>query len=89
MPTHVDTIVAAATPPGRGGIGIVRVSGPAVPAIAGALLGRLPEPRYAQHARFLGADGNALDEGLALYFQRRVPTPVRRCWSCTATVARC
>ena len=68
MPTTVDTIVAAASPPGRGGIGIVRVSGPKVPAIASAMLGRLPEPRYAQHARFLDANGAALDEGLALFF---------------------
>src|SRR5579862_7885264 len=68
MSTPADTIVAAASPPGRGGIGIVRVSGPAVPVIAVALLGRLPEPRYAQHARFLAASGEALDEGLALYF---------------------
>jgi tRNA modification GTPase len=68
MPTLVDTIVAGATPPGRGGIGIVRVSGPAVPAIARAMLGRLPEPRYALNAHFLDADGSALDEGLALYF---------------------
>ena len=68
MPTTVDTIVAAASPPGRGGIGIVRVSGPAATRIATAMLGRLPEARYAQRARFLAADGGALDEGLALYF---------------------
>ena len=68
MSTPQDTIVAAASPPGRGGIGIVRVSGPKVPAIAVAMLGQLPEPRYAQHARFLAATGEALDEGLALYF---------------------
>lgn len=68
MPRHVDTIVATATPPGRGGIGIVRVSGPAATRIAVAMLGRLPEPRYALHARFLSAEGRAMDEGLALYF---------------------
>jgi tRNA modification GTPase len=68
MPTPVDTIVATASPPGRGGIGIVRVSGPDTARIAAAILARLPAPRYAQHARFLGADGVALDEGLALYF---------------------
>ena len=68
MPTAVDTIVASASPPGRGGIGIVRISGPAAPAIAKAMVGSLPEPRYAQRARFLGAGGEALDEGLALYF---------------------
>ena len=65
---HSDTIVAAATAPGRGAIGIVRISGPAVPKIALGVLGRLPEPRHACHARFLDADGAAIDEGLALYF---------------------
>ncbi|MCB1805216.1 MAG: tRNA uridine-5-carboxymethylaminomethyl(34) synthesis GTPase MnmE, partial [Candidatus Competibacteraceae bacterium] len=43
-----DTIAAIATPPGRGGIGIVRVSGPATPAIASVLCGALPRPRYAE-----------------------------------------
>jgi tRNA modification GTPase len=68
MTTPADTIVAAATPPGRGGIGIVRVSGPAAADIAVGLLGRLPTPRHALHARFLDAFGAALDEGLALWF---------------------
>jgi tRNA modification GTPase len=68
MPPPVDTIVATASPPGRGGIGVVRVSGPDAARIAAAILGRLPAPRHAEHARFLGADGAALDEGLALYF---------------------
>ncbi len=64
----MDTIVAAATPPGRGGVGIVRVSGPLAAPIARALLGRLPLSRYATHARFAAADGAAIDAGLALYF---------------------
>ncbi len=68
MLANADTIVAAATPPGRGGVAIVRVSGPQVAAIARALLGRLPAGRYATQARFLAADGGAIDEGLALYF---------------------
>ena len=63
-----DTIAAIATPPGRGGIGIVRVSGAEVSAIAGAVLGRLPETRKATHCGFLDARGERLDEGLALYF---------------------
>ncbi|HLD13841.1 MAG TPA: tRNA uridine-5-carboxymethylaminomethyl(34) synthesis GTPase MnmE, partial [Burkholderiales bacterium] len=65
------TIAAIATPPGRGGIGVVRVSGPATRAIAEALLGKLPAPRVATFARFCAADGALIDEGLALYF----PTP--------------
>ena len=63
-----DTIVAAATPPGRGGVAIVRLSGPAVPAMAVALLGSLPEPRTAQLQHFRAADGEAIDQGIALYF---------------------
>ncbi|HEX9473126.1 MAG TPA: tRNA uridine-5-carboxymethylaminomethyl(34) synthesis GTPase MnmE [Steroidobacteraceae bacterium] len=62
------TIVAAATPPGRGGIAIVRLSGPLCAAIARAMLGQLPPPRHATTSRFRAADGGALDEGLALYF---------------------
>ena len=63
-----DTIVAAATPPGRGGIAIVRVSGAAAPGIGKRLLGQLPQPRIATTAQFLDRDGNAIDHGLALYF---------------------
>jgi tRNA modification GTPase len=63
-----DSIAAVATPPGFGGVGIVRISGPAVAAIARALLGRLPRPRYATLSRFRGADGVPIDSGLALYF---------------------
>ena len=68
MSARTDTIVAAATPPGRGGIGIVRISGSLVPAIARAMLGRLPLPRQATHARFNAVDGGAIDTGLALFF---------------------
>jgi tRNA modification GTPase len=64
----VDTIVAAATPPGRGGVGIVRVSGPKVPEIAAVILGELPLPRRATFARFLDAHQETIDAGLALFF---------------------
>jgi len=63
-----DTIVAIASPVGRGAVGIVRVSGPAVLEIATQLLGRLPPVRTATLARFLAADGASVDQGLALYF---------------------
>ncbi|MGQ0654616.1 MAG: tRNA uridine-5-carboxymethylaminomethyl(34) synthesis GTPase MnmE [Betaproteobacteria bacterium] len=63
-----DTIAAVATPAGRGGIGIVRVSGPAVPAIARRVAGKLPRERHAAPARFRAADGAPIDEGLVLYF---------------------
>ncbi|MCE7896950.1 MAG: tRNA uridine-5-carboxymethylaminomethyl(34) synthesis GTPase MnmE, partial [Gammaproteobacteria bacterium PRO8] len=52
----------------RGGIAVVRISGPAVRDLAGPLLGALPRPRYATLCGFRGADGEALDLGLALYF---------------------
>jgi tRNA modification GTPase len=63
-----DTIVAQATPAGRGGIGIVRLSGPKTPEIATALLGSLPTPRVATFGRFLDARQEPIDAGLALYF---------------------
>ncbi|MGB5412274.1 MAG: tRNA uridine-5-carboxymethylaminomethyl(34) synthesis GTPase MnmE [Woeseiaceae bacterium] len=63
-----DTIVAAATPPGVGGIGIVRVSGPDTEHIARRVLGSLPEPRTATYRTFKDAEGAALDAGIALYF---------------------
>ncbi len=63
-----STIAAIATAPGRGGIGIVRISGPRAPAIATALLGRVPTARRAHYGAFHDADGRALDRGLALYF---------------------
>ena len=64
-----DTIVAVATAPGSGGVGIVRLSGPAAPAIARAICGgRALRPRQARHARFLDAAGDAIDDGIALLF---------------------
>ena len=67
-PVGRDTIAAVATPPGRGGIGIVRISGERCAAMAPALLGRVPPPRQAQLADFLDADGSAIDRGIALFF---------------------
>ena len=64
-----DTIVAIATPPGRGGVGIVRVSGPAALAIGTAITGvQAPAPRYARYSHFHDPDGELIDEGLLLYF---------------------
>ena len=66
-----DTIAAVATPLGRGGVGIIRLSGKCVPEIAVGVLGSLPSPRKAVHRRFRAANGDVLDDGIALYF----PTP--------------
>ena len=68
MASAPDTIAAIATPPGRGAIGVLRVSGPASVAVAQGVLGRLPRPRHAALADFCDADGGILDRGLALYF---------------------
>ena len=65
---NTDTIVAQATPPGRGGVGILRVSGPKAQDVAKAVLGILPKPRYAHYLPFLASDGTTLDEGIALFF---------------------
>ena len=63
-----DTIAAVATPPGRGGIGIVRLSGSLAADVARRLLGRMPAPRVATLATFRDAAGAAIDQGIALYF---------------------
>lgn len=63
-----DTIVAAATPPGVGGIAIVRVSGPQTKAIAETIVGAAPAPRYAHATDFRAGDGQLIDKGLALFF---------------------
>ena len=64
-----DTIAAIATPPGIGGVGIIRVSGPAAAAIAESVAGGLPPPRYARFGPLRDASGNVIDEGLTLYFR--------------------
>lgn len=66
--SNADTIAAVATAPGRGGIGVVRVSGPQAPTIAQALIGTLPQPRLATLANFLDKDSSEIDQGIALYF---------------------
>ena len=75
MHSERDPIVAIATAPGRGGIGIVRVSGmqlaPLLPELLGAARAAALQPRRASLGPFVGADGAAIDEGIALWF----PTP--------------
>jgi tRNA modification GTPase len=68
MNAHADTIAAVATPPGRGGVGILRISGPQVPDIAERLLGGLPAARVASLHSFTDAEGETIDQGLSLYF---------------------
>lgn len=68
VPLHdQDTIAALATPPGRGGVGIIRVSGPLCATIAEAVVGHCPSPRLAHYGPFRGEE-TVLDEGIALFF---------------------
>ena len=65
---NTDTIAAIATPPGRGGVGIIRVSGPAVKTISEKILGKLPPPRVAEYGPFYDQHGEVIDAGLGIYF---------------------
>ncbi|MCC6917457.1 tRNA uridine-5-carboxymethylaminomethyl(34) synthesis GTPase MnmE [Nitrosomonas sp.] len=64
-----DIIAAIATPPGRGGVGIIRISGTNLEPFARNLLGKLPEPRYAGLFNFLDQSQQVIDQGIALYFR--------------------
>src|SRR5206468_10150614 len=68
MTPPADTIAAIATPPGRGGIGVVRVSGPAVAALIAGMVGHPLEARRATLTVFRGAEGVSLDQGVAIHF---------------------
>jgi len=63
-----DTIAAIATAPGSGGIGIVRVSGPACLQLARSIIGEMPIPRHAYYRPFSSADGSLIDRGIAIYY---------------------
>ncbi|OFZ69112.1 MAG: tRNA uridine-5-carboxymethylaminomethyl(34) synthesis GTPase MnmE [Betaproteobacteria bacterium RBG_16_56_24] len=65
---NVDTIAAIATAQGRGGIGVIRISGRGIAALASGILGKLPAARYAAYGNFLDENGDALDQGIALFF---------------------
>ena len=68
MNPNQDTIAAVATATGRGGVGIIRVSGPRARAMAITLGGREPKPRYAHYGPLFADSGDVLDEGLLLFF---------------------
>lgn len=65
---NLDTIAAVATPPGKGGVGIIRISGPQTSTIAKTILNNLPQPRFAHYGPFFDEQGETLDKGIALYF---------------------
>ena len=68
LPRHHDAIVAVATAPGRGAVGIVRASGRDLRPVIDALCGRALAPRHATYLPFLDADGSAIDQGIAIHF---------------------
>lgn len=68
MHSSSDIIAAIATPPGRGGIGIVRISGNNLKDIVRQLLGDLPKPRYASLNYFLDQNREVIDQGIAIYY---------------------
>ncbi|MDQ3187162.1 MAG: tRNA uridine-5-carboxymethylaminomethyl(34) synthesis GTPase MnmE [Pseudomonadota bacterium] len=63
-----DIIAAIATPPGRGGIGVVRISGKNLQSLATRIIGYLPAPRHASLSKFFDENGLTVDQGIALYF---------------------
>lgn len=69
MILSTDIIAAIATPPGRGGIGVIRISGKNLTNLAKVILGQLPKPRFASFCNFLDTEGQIIDQGIALYFQ--------------------
>ena len=68
MVPAADIIAAIATPPGRGGIGVVRISGKSLTNLAKIILGKFPKPRSACLSKFLDTNGQVIDQGIALYF---------------------
>jgi len=68
-PEIQETIIALATPPGRGGVGIIRISGPDVDKIAKTILGQIPQHRSADYLDFKDLSGTVIDKGIALRFK--------------------
>lgn len=66
--SSTDTIAAIATAQGRGGVGVVRISGMGLSRVADAVLGKLPQPRHATLTDFVDEAGQIIDQGIALYF---------------------
>jgi tRNA modification GTPase len=83
LSSQQDTIVAQATAPGRGGVGIIRISGNLASAAAHSILGKLPETRKAEYLPFSDTNDNLIDQGIAIFF--KAPW-----WSsCIGYVAQC
>jgi tRNA modification GTPase len=68
LPSNLDSIAAIATAPGKGGVGVIRISGNNLKSIAISILGKLPEPRHACYSAFKDSEGLIIDRGIAIYF---------------------
>ncbi len=84
-----DTIAAQATATGRAGVGIIRVSGPAVSAVASAILGKVPKPRTAEYLPFLDEQNKLWIKASPCISLVPIPLPVKMYWNYKATVAQC
>ena len=69
LSSNTETIAAQATAPGRGGVGIIRISGPEASNVAKAILGKVPEVRKAEYLPFYDHNQQTLDQGIALFFK--------------------
>ncbi|MFB1037129.1 MAG: tRNA uridine-5-carboxymethylaminomethyl(34) synthesis GTPase MnmE, partial [Sinobacterium sp.] len=69
LSSQQDTIVAQATAPGRGGVGIIRISGNLASVVAQTILGKLPETRKAEYLSFSDTNNKLIDQGIALFFK--------------------
>jgi tRNA modification GTPase len=69
LSSQQDTIVAQATAPGRGGVGIIRISGNLASSVAQIILGKLPKTRKAEYLPFSDTNNNLVDQGIALFFK--------------------
>ncbi|GLX80582.1 tRNA modification GTPase MnmE [Thalassotalea eurytherma] len=69
LQSNTETITAQATAPGRGGVGIIRVSGPLASLAAQTILGKQPQTRKAEYLPFKNSQGETLDQGIALFFE--------------------
>ena len=83
-----DTITAQATAPGRGGVGIVRVSGPKAKAIAEALVPSALTPRFATYTPFVDANNSVIDRGIALFLKGLIHLPVKMYLNCRAMAVK-
>ena len=81
MPSNKDTITAIATPPGRSGIGVIRVSGEKSAKIYKSLTGKNPENRYARHSIFKSTSNKLLDKGVSLFFKDHHRLLVKMLWN--------